>query len=67
MLPPAPVPNLVVRQAGLALATPQAFFHAMFRFGHTAEFGEGGLGLRIAQIVIRFDDLAVAVPMADHD
>src|SRR5262249_49215749 len=67
MLPTRPIAHLIIRQTGFALASLEAFFDAMFRFGHPRKFPQWRLRYSIGQIVIHLHHLlVVSVTVADH-
>src|SRR5262245_17494566 len=67
MLPTRPMAHLIIRQPGFALASLEAFFDAMFRFGHPRQFLQRCLRHRVGQIVVHLHHLlVVAVAVAEH-
>ena len=67
MLPTRPVTHLIVRQPGFALASLEAFFDAMFGFGHPSTCPQRCLRPSIGQIIIHFDHLlVVSITVAEH-
>src|SRR5262245_41155760 len=67
LLPPRPMTHLIIRQPGFALASLEAFFDAMFRFGHPHKCPQWRLRHRVGQRVIHLHHLlVVSVAVADH-
>src|SRR5713101_3151782 len=67
MLPTRPMAHLIIRQPGFALASLEAFFDAMFRFGHSRKFPQWRLRHSVGQIVVYLHHLlVVSVAVADH-
>ena len=68
MMPARPIANLIVRQAGFALGTLDAFFDAPFRFSHSRKLRQFDVDRCVGQVVIRFDHLVViSVSVPNHD
>src|SRR5216683_7063655 len=67
MLPTCPIAHLIIRQPGFALASLEACFDAMFRFGHPSTFPQWRLRYSVGQRVIHLHHLlVVSVAVADH-
>ena len=64
MMPAQPRPNLILRQARLALGAPKTFFHAMLRTKHSCELPQRHLKRRVRQGVVVFHRLP-ALPFAE--
>src|SRR5918994_5184503 len=68
MVPAVPVSNLIVRQAGFALAALDTFFDSMLGLGDAREFGQRRLDGRVGQVVVGLDDpLLITITITDHD
>src|SRR5712691_7975954 len=67
MLPARPMAHLIVGQTGFALAPLEAFFDAMFGFGHPGTFPQRGLRRSVGQRIIHLHHLlVVSVAVAYH-
>src|SRR6059036_925583 len=67
MLPARPIAHLIVGQTGFALASLEAFFDAMFRFGYLRTFPQRRLRRSVGQIIIHLHHLlVVSVAVAYH-
>ena len=68
MMPTAPSANLVVGQAGFALAALNTLLDTMLRLGDPNKVRQFGVKRSVGQMVIRFDHVPiVAVLVTDHD
>ena len=68
VMPPFPIANLVVGQAGFAFRSLDTFLDPMFRFGDAGELGQLHVRRSIRQIVICFDDTpVVAITITNYD
>ena len=52
VVPAAPGADLIVRQTALALATLQAFFDPMFRFGDLRQFATRRIGRSVTEVIV---------------
>ena len=52
VVPAAPRADLIVRQTALALATLQAFFNPMLRFGDLRQFAARRIGRGAAEVIV---------------
>src|SRR5438445_13772775 len=67
MLPACPIAHLIISQPGFALASLEAFFDAMFGFGHPREFPKRRLRWSVGERIIHLHHLfLVSVTVAYH-